>query len=108
MVRRLEQAQLDSSELALWSCLDNLVRGNGNRSLAGVAEGWTDRCSNAALPAAIVAQCRVDRNVFSAKVTGPGLCRNCYVVVCHPGDIDWILESSSGRRLVALSIFDLG
>jgi hypothetical protein len=26
----------------------------------------------------------------------------------HPGDIDRILESSSGRRLVALAIFGLG
>ena len=29
-------------------------------------------------------------------------------MVRHPGDIDRILEGSSGRKLVALPIFDLG
>jgi hypothetical protein len=108
MVCQLEKAQLDSTQLAIWACLDNLVPSDGDCSLVGLAEGRLDSRSNATVPTAIVAQCRVVRTVLSAKVTGPGLYRNCYVVVRHPGDIDRILEGSSGRRLVALPIFDLG
>jgi len=88
--------------------LDSLVRSNGNRSVAGLAEGRLDSPSNATFPAAIVAQCRVVRSVFSAAISRPSLRRNCYVVVRHPGDIDRILESNSDSRLVALSILDLG
>ena len=108
VVCEYEQAPLDSSQLAIWACLDNLVRSDGNRSLARLAEGRLDSRSNAIVPAAIVAQCCVVRPVLSAKVTGPGLWRNCYVVVLHPGDIDRILESRPGRGLVAPSLFDLG
>lgn len=108
MVCQSEQAQLDSAELDIWACLDNFVRSDGNRSLAGLAEGGADSRSNATLPAAIAAQCRVVYTVFSAAISRPSLCRNCHVVVRHPGDINRILESSSGRRLVALAIFDLG
>jgi hypothetical protein len=108
MVCQLEKAQLDSTELAIWACLDNLVPSNGNRSLAGLAEGRLDSRSNATIPTAIVAQCRVVRTVLSAKVTGLGLRRNCHAVVCHPGNINRILESGSGRRLVAFAICDLG
>ena len=57
---------------------------------------------------AIVAQCCMVRTILSAKVTGPGLWRNCRFVVCHPGDNDRILECGSSRRLVALAIFNLG
>jgi len=99
---------MESAQLAIWACLDNLVPCDGNRSLVGLAEGWTGRCSNAALPAAAAAQCRVVRTVLPAQVTGPGFYRNCRFVVCHPGDNDRILESSSGCRLVALAIFNLG
>ena len=108
VVCQFEQAPLDSSQLAIWACLDNLVRSDGNRSLAGLAEGWTDSSSDATLPAAIAAQCRVVRTVFSAASSGRSLCRNRHAVVGHPGDIHRILESSSGRRLVALALFDLG
>ena len=108
MVCQLEKAQLDSTQLGIWACLDNLVSSNGNRSLAGLAEGRLHSRSNATVPTAIVAQCRVVRTVLSAKVTGPGLGGNCDVVVRRPGDIHRILEGSSGRRLVALPIFDLG
>jgi hypothetical protein len=99
---------MESAQLVIWPCLDNLVSCDGNRSLVGLAEGWADRCSNAAIPAATVAQCRVVRTILSAKITGLGLYRDCRFVVCHPGDNDRILESSSGRRLVALAIFNLG
>jgi hypothetical protein len=108
MVCQLEKAQLDSTQLAIWACLDNLVRSDGNRSLAGLAETWTDSRSNATLSAAIVAQCWVVRSVFSAAISRPSVCRNRYAVVSDPSDIERILESSSGRRLVALAIFNLG
>ena len=108
MVCQLEKAQLDSTQLAIWACLDDLVPSNGNRSLAGLAEGRLDSSSDATLPAAVVAQCCVVRPLLSAKVTGPGLRRNCHVVVRHPGNIDRILESSSGRRLVAVAILGMG
>lgn len=108
MVCQLEKAQLDSTQLAIWACLDNLVRSDGNRSLAGLAETWTDSRSNATLPAAIVAQCWVVRSVFSAAISRSSVCRNRYAVVSDPSDIERILESSSGRRLVALAIFNLG
>ena len=99
---------MDSAQLAIWACLDNLVLSYGGRSLVSLAEGWTDSRSNATLPAAIVAQCRVVRTVLSAKVTRPGLCRDCHAVVCHPRDIDRILESSSGRRLATPALSKLG
>ena len=99
---------MESAQLAVWACLDNLVRCDGNRSLVGLAYGWADRGSNAALPAATVAQCRVVRTVLPAQVTRPGLYRNCRFVVCHPGNNDWILESGPGRRLVALAVFNMG
>jgi hypothetical protein len=108
VVRGSEKAQLESAQLAVWACLDNLVPGDGDRILVGLAEGWNDRCSNAALPAATIPQCRVVRTVLPAKVTGTGFWRNCRFVVSHPGDNDRILESGSGRRLAALAILSLG
>lgn len=108
MVCQLEEAHLDSAQLAIWPHLDNPVRSNGNRGLAGLAEGRLHSRSNAIVPPAIVAQRRMVRTVLSAKVAGPGLCRNCYIVVRHPGDVDRVLEGSSGRGRVALAIFDLG
>jgi hypothetical protein len=108
VVRRSEQTLLDSSQLAIWACLDNLVPSNGNRSLVGLTKGRLNSPPDATVPAAIVAQCRVVRAFFSAKVTGPGLRRNCHVVVRHPGNIDRILESRSGRGLVAPAPFDVG
>jgi hypothetical protein len=88
--------------------LDNLVRCDGNRSLVGLAEGRRDGCPDATFSDAVGAQCGVVRTILSAKVTGRGLYRNCHFAVCHPGDNDWILESGSGRRLVALAILNLG
>jgi hypothetical protein len=108
VVRRSEQTPLDSAQLAIWACLDNLVHSDGDRGLVGLAEGRPYRCPDATVPAAIVAKCRVVRPLLSAKVTGPGLRRNCYVVVRHAGDIDRILESSSGRRLVAVAVLGMG
>jgi hypothetical protein len=108
VVCQFEQASLDPAQLAVWSCVDNLVHSHGNRSLAGLEEDRIDSRSNASLPAAIAAQCRVVRGIFSAAISRSSLCRNCHFVVRDPGDIDRILESSSGRRLVALAIFDLG
>ena len=108
VVCEYEQAPLDSSQLAIWACLDNLVRSDGNRSLARLAEGWTDSSSDATLPAAIVAECCVVRSVFSAAIPRPSVCRNRHAVVGHPGDIHRILESSSSRWLAALALFDLG
>jgi hypothetical protein len=99
---------MESAQLAVWACLDNLVSCDGNCSLVGLAEGWTGCCPNAALPAATIVQCGVVRTILSAKVTGLGLCRNCRFVVCHFGDNDRILESSSSCGLVALAIFNLG
>ena len=108
MVRRSEQTPLDSAELAIWACLDNLVHSDGDRSLVGLAEGWFDNSSDATLPAAIVAQCRVVRTVLWTKVSGSCLCRDCHAVVRHPGNIDPILESRSGRGLVTPALFDVG
>lgn len=108
MVCQLDKAQLDSTQFAIWVCLDNLVHSDGDCSLVGLAEGRLDSSSDATLPAAVVAQCCVVRPLLSAKVTRPGLRRNCHVVVCHPGNINRILESGSGRRLVAFAIFNLG
>ena len=99
---------MDSTQLAIWTCLDNLVRSHGNRSLARLAESWTDSNSDATLPAAIVAQRCVVGSVFSSAISRPSLCRNRHAVVRHPGDIDRILESSPSRGLVALAVFDLG
>jgi hypothetical protein len=108
VVRQLEQAQMDSPQLAIWSCLDNLVRSDGNRSLARLADSRTDSRPNATLPASIAAQCRMVRSVFSAEISRARLCRNRHAVVGHPGDVDRILESSPGRGLVALALFDMG
>jgi hypothetical protein len=108
LVREFEQARLDSTQLAIWTCLDNLVHSDGDRSLARLAESWTDSSSNATLPTAIAAQCRVVRSVCPSSISRARLCRNRHAVVRHPGDIDRILESSPGRRLVVLAIFDLG
>ena len=99
---------MDSSQLAIWSRLDNFVHSDGNRSLARLAESWTDSSSNATLLAAIVAQCCVVGSVFSPAISWPSLCRNRHALVRHPGDIDRILESSPGCGLVALAVFDLG
>lgn len=99
---------MESAQLAIWACLDNFVPCDGNRSLVGLAEGRRDGRPDAILPDAVGAQCGVVRTILSAKVTGPGLYRNCRFVVCHSGDNDWILEGGSGRRLVALAIFNLG
>jgi hypothetical protein len=99
---------MDSAQLVIWACLDNLVRSNGNRSLVSLAEGRPDSRPDATLPTAIVAQHCVVRSVFSTAISRPSLCRNRHTVVRHPGDIDRILESSPGRGLVALAIFDLG
>jgi hypothetical protein len=108
MVRRSEQTPLDSTQLAIWSRLDNLVHSDGDRSLVGLAEGRLERSSDATLPAAVAAQCHVVRPLLSARITGPSLRRNCPAVVRHPGNIDRILESSSGRRLVAVAILGMG
>jgi len=108
VVRGSEQTQMESAQLAIWTCLDNLVSCDGNCSLVGLAEGRRDGRPDAIFPDAVGAQCGVVRTIFSAKVTGPGLYRNCRFVVCHPGDNDRILESSSSCRLVALAIFNLG
>lgn len=108
MVCQLDKAQLDSTQLAIWACLDNLVHSDGDCSLVGLAGGRLDSSSDATLPAAVVAQCHVVRPLLSPKVTRPGLRRNCHVVVRHPGNIDRILESGSGRRLVAIAIPDMG
>ena len=94
--------------MVIWACLDNLVHSDGNRSVARLAESWADSSSNATLPAAIVAQRCVVGSVFSSSISRPSLWRNRHAVVRHPGDIDRILESSPGRRLVALAVFDLG
>lgn len=99
---------MESAQLAIWACLDNLVRCDGNRSLARLAEGRRDGCPVAIFPDAVGPQCCVVRTVLPAKVTGTGLRRNCRFVVCHPGNNDWILEGGSGRRLVALAVFNLG
>jgi hypothetical protein len=88
--------------------LDDLVLSNGNRSLADLAQGWLDSRANATVPAAIVAQCCLVRDIFSAAISRPSLGRNCYVMVRNSGDSDRILESRPGRGLVALAIFDLG
>jgi hypothetical protein len=88
--------------------MDNLVHGDGNRSVARLAESWTDNGSNATIPAAIVAQRCMVGSVFSSAISRPSLCRNCHAVVRHPGDIDRILESGPGCGLVALAVFDLG
>jgi len=108
VVCQFEQAQLDSTQLAIWTCLDNLVHSDGNRSLADLAGGRLDGGSHATVPVAIVAQCCVVRSVFSAAISRPSLCRNRHAVVCHPGDINRILESSPSRGLVVLAVFDLG
>jgi hypothetical protein len=108
VVRRSEQTPLDSAQLGIWACLDNLVHSDGDCSFVGLAEGRLDSSPDAALPAAVVAQCCVVRPLLSVKVTGPGLRRNCHFVVRHPGNIDRILESSSGRRLVAVAILVIG
>jgi hypothetical protein len=108
VVRRSKQTPLDSAQLAIWACLDNLVHSDGDRGLVGLAEGRLDSSPDATFPAAVIAQCCVVRPLLSAKVTGPGLRRNCHFVVRHPGNIDRILESSSGRRLVAVVILGMG
>jgi len=108
VVCQFEQAQLDSTQLAIWTCLDNLVSCDGNRSLADLAGGRLDGGSNATFPAAVVAQRSMVGSVFSAAISRPSLCRNRHAVVRHTGDIHRILESSPGRRLVALAVFDLG
>jgi len=108
VVCQFEQAHLDTTQLVIWASLDNLVRSDGNRSLARLAEGWSDLYSDATLPAAIVAKCCVVRGVFSAAIPRPSVCRNRHAVVRYPGDIGRILESSPTRGLVALAIFDLG
>jgi hypothetical protein len=108
VVRRSEQTPLDSSQLGICACLDNLVHSDGDCSLVGLAEGWLDSSSDATLPAAVVAQRHVVRPLLSAKVTVPGFRRNCHVVVRHPGNIDRIQESSSGRRLVAVALLGMG
>ena len=108
LVRQFEQAQPDSSQLAIRSRLDNLVYSNGNRSLASLAEGRIDSGSHATVPAAIVAQRCVVRSVFSATIPGPGLCRNRYAMAGHPGDNDRILARSSAGRPAAFAILDLG
>jgi len=105
---RSEQTPLDCAQLAIWACLDNLIHSNGDRGLVGLAEGRLDSSPGATFPAAVIAQCCVVRPLLSAKVTGPGLRRNCHVVVRHPGNIDRTLESSSGRRLVAVAILGMG
>ena len=108
VVRQPEQTQLDSTQLAIRACLDNLVRSDGNRGLAGVEESRLDRRAHATVPTAAAPQCGLVRDIFSAALSRPGLCRNCNLVVRHPGDIDRILESGSRGRLVTLAVFDLG
>jgi len=108
VVRGSAQAHMESAQLAVWACLDNLVPGDGDRSLASLAQGRRHGCPDATLLGAVGAQCGLVRTVLPAKVTGTGLWRNCRFVVCHPGDNDRILESSSSCRLVALAIFNLG
>ena len=108
MVFRFEQTQLDSSQLAFWTCLDTLVRGNGNRGLVSLAQSWIENHSDATLPAAITAQCRVVCSIFRTAVSGTSLCRNCLVVARDLGDVDRILESSSGSGLVTPPLSDLG
>ena len=108
MVCQFEKAQLDSTQLVIWACLDNLVHSDGDCSLVGLVEGRLDSSSDATLPAAVVAQCCVVPPLLSAKVTGPSLRRYCDALVRHPGDIDRILESSPGCGMVALAIFNLG
>ena len=108
MVCRFEQTPLDSSQLAIWTCLDTLVRSDGNLGLVGMAENWIESHSDATLPAAIAAQCRLVCSIFWTAVSGTSLCRNCLVVDRDPGDIDRILESRSGSGLVTPPLSDLG
>ena len=72
MVRRIGQAPVDATELVVWSCLDNLVSGNGIRGLARLAAKHLDGSSDATLPAAIVTQRRVVRTVLQIAFTGSG------------------------------------
>ena len=77
--------------------------------LGCVEESRLDRRSPATVPTpAIAPQCGLVRGIFSAALSRPGLCRNCNLVVRHPGDIDRILEGGSRSRLVTLAVFDLG
>jgi len=73
LVRRSEQARLDSAELAISPGLDSLVYGHGRCGLAGLAEGRLVIRSDAALSGPIVIECDVVRAVLSDAVTGPGL-----------------------------------
>lgn len=108
MVCQFEQAPLDSSELAVWPCLDDVVSRNGNRRLVSLAEGRLDSHSNAIIPTAIVAQRRVVLSIFWPAISRPSLCRNSHAVVSHPSNLDRILESGSCRGLVAIAVSNLG
>ena len=108
VVHRFKQTPLDSSQLAIWTRLDTLVRSDGNLGLVGLAKSWIESHSDTTLPAAIDAQCRVVCSIFWTAGSGTGLCRNCLIVARDPGNIDRILESRSGRGLVTAALSDLG
>ena len=55
---------MDTTELVVWSRLDNFVPGHGGRGLARLAAKQLDGFSHATLPAAIAPQRRVVRNIL--------------------------------------------
>jgi hypothetical protein len=88
--------------------MDTLVLSDGHLGLVGLAESWIESQSDATLPAAIAAQCRVVCSIFWTAVSGVGLSRNCPVVARDLGDIGRILESRSGSGLVTPPLSNLG
>jgi hypothetical protein len=108
LVRRAQEAGLDSAQLAVRACLDNFIPRHGGRRLVGLAQGWTRIRAHAALPAAIAAQRRMVGFLFPLAIARSGLRRNSRFVVGHPGNLRRILESDSARGFLAPALSHLG
>ena len=108
MVRRIGQTTLDATELAVRSCLDSPVRGDGSRCMAHLAPKQPGVGSDATLLVAIAPKrCVVERILPfpGARMGFPG---NYRVVVRHICDRDCIWADGSHRWLADDSVLAVG